>query len=334
MEEDVHDEGPQNAKAVTNRQPQTCHTTESESISIAIKSHNQQTTTSQDLTTAEVASDKMKEDSEEENEQFEDADIPFFVTNNCNAAAGLPHEKKTPVVSSTTTVTGKDSLMNEIPDDIPTDTQRGGKMTPHQDNFTFEVPNQWDARAFLTPKTWDETSSKWQGIVEQIEQGLESPLELLESNNSDDSGALLYLKWLLQKKRLEEDESKIQDKERMTKLLADATIEGSPREYQRILLERALQQNTIVYLGTGYGKTLIALMLIKERSKEWTTTKQQTLFLVPSVALAIQQSMSLRANLPFTVATACNDTSNSDESRRQMHQAQILVATHGAVSRP
>ena len=36
------------------------------------------------------------------------------------------------------------------------------------------------------------------------------------------------------------------------------------RPYQEELLQKALLGNTIVYLGTGSGKTFIAVMLVKE----------------------------------------------------------------------
>lgn len=43
---------------------------------------------------------------------------------------------------------------------------------------------------------------------------------------------------------------------------ADRVID-SPRDYQMELFERAKKQNTIAVLGTGSGKTLIAVMLLK-----------------------------------------------------------------------
>ena len=58
-----------------------------------------------------------------------------------------------------------------------------------------------------------------------------------------------------------------------------------PRDYQLELLDAALEENTIVNLGTGAGKTFIAVMLIRELQHEilgpWPACKR-TLFVVTS----------------------------------------------------
>ena len=57
-----------------------------------------------------------------------------------------------------------------------------------------------------------------------------------------------------------------------------------PRPYQQELLEAALKDNTIVLLGTGAGKTYIAVMLIRELSYEIVRSfhdgGKRTIFLV------------------------------------------------------
>lgn len=82
---------------------------------------------------------------------------------------------------------------------------------------------------------------------------------------------------------------------------ADAIIDGSKhlspdalpfaRSYQLEALEKAIRQNTIVYLETGSGKTLIAVMLL--RSYAYLLRKPSpyiAVFLVPSVVLVTQQA--------------------------------------------
>lgn len=38
----------------------------------------------------------------------------------------------------------------------------------------------------------------------------------------------------------------------------------TPRSYQVDLMKRAIQQNTIIYLPTGSGKTFIAVLVLKQ----------------------------------------------------------------------
>ncbi|KAI9563248.1 hypothetical protein GHT06_010706 [Daphnia sinensis] len=72
----------------------------------------------------------------------------------------------------------------------------------------------------------------------------------------------------------------------------------TPRNYQIELFQAALDDNIIVYLPTGSGKTLIAALLINEKSDEVTKPLnaggRRTVFLVPTIVLAIQQAAYLR----------------------------------------
>jgi primosomal protein N' len=152
------------------------------------------------------------------------------------------------------------------------------------------------------------------------------PLDMLEQG-----GFAAYCKYLKERAQTKKRED-VTQKERMAQILEEATIQGDPREYQRVLFEIAKERNTIIHLGTGYGKTLIALLCIRHFSDAFETGKQ-TLFLVPSVALAIQQSTTLRANLPgYSIQTACYASSNSGRARLALAKSNVLVATHGAVS--
>lgn len=59
--------------------------------------------------------------------------------------------------------------------------------------------------------------------------------------------------------------------------------------YQLEALERALKQNTIVYLETGSGKTLIAVMLLRNYAHLIRKPSPYiAVFLVPSVVLVTQ----------------------------------------------
>ncbi|RKP20354.1 P-loop containing nucleoside triphosphate hydrolase protein, partial [Rozella allomycis CSF55] len=75
---------------------------------------------------------------------------------------------------------------------------------------------------------------------------------------------------------------------------------SSPRDYQRKLFTYSLNNNSIVWLPTGSGKTLIALMLLKHYIVK--DMKKKCFFLVPTVALGIQQFEYLNGNLPCKVS--------------------------------
>lgn len=70
--------------------------------------------------------------------------------------------------------------------------------------------------------------------------------------------------------------------------------EIKPRPYQLELLEAAINENTIVNLGTGAGKTFIAVMLIREYSyqilqRPFTEEEaKRTVFLVHTGKLVLQ----------------------------------------------
>ena len=65
-------------------------------------------------------------------------------------------------------------------------------------------------------------------------------------------------------------------------------------------MEKAKKGNTIVYLGTGSGKTFIAIMLIKEMRDQLRDKK--AIFLVNSVALVDQQAEAIRISTGLSVS--------------------------------
>ena len=66
-------------------------------------------------------------------------------------------------------------------------------------------------------------------------------------------------------------------------------------------MEKAKKGNTIVYLGTGSGKTFIAIMLIKEMRNQLRDKK--AIFLVNSVALVDQQAEAIRICTGLSVSS-------------------------------
>jgi len=190
-----------------------------------------------------------------------------------------------------------------------------------------------DAETFLfrSPASRNEIDQIANKIKSQIdnahkeisEKGLEAYRRLRNNNSSegdDGNGGVDTDDELIQGQRAKERAASLEE----------AVVRGDPRRYQTALVEMAKKQNTIVNLGTGQGKTLIALLLIRHFAQNAFENGKQTLFLVPSVALAIQHTTTLEANLPYTVATACHNSTTPAGSRERMAQAQILVATHGA----
>ena len=61
------------------------------------------------------------------------------------------------------------------------------------------------------------------------------------------------------------------------------------RRYQLELCEKAVEENVIVYLGTGCGKTHIAVMVIYELGPLILSPRKSVcIFLAPTVALVEQ----------------------------------------------
>ncbi|KAG7344127.1 RNA helicase ERCC4-like protein [Nitzschia inconspicua] len=155
---------------------------------------------------------------------------------------------------------------------------------------------------------------------------IEDALRRLEAENGNE----VFLKYR-QERRKKAKTDKDKQQQRLQRNLDDFLVRGDPRDYQIQLLNIALKTNTIVNLGTGTGKTMIALMCIKE-IRATDQEHKQTLFLVPSVALAIQHSLTLQANLPnYKIESAYCEKSGSQNSKKRLMNCDIIVATHGAI---
>ena len=77
--------------------------------------------------------------------------------------------------------------------------------------------------------------------------------------------------------------------------------EMKARPYQLELLNKAIDENAIIYLGTGAGKTSIATSLIKEKMAGILHENKKTVFLCHRVPLVTQQAKFIKDNTPLTV---------------------------------
>ena len=90
-----------------------------------------------------------------------------------------------------------------------------------------------------------------------------------------------------------------------------------------------MENNAIVFLGTGSGKTFIATMMIKELGQDLRCCEKKTVFLVNSVPLVKQQSEFLRAQTPYKVADYCGadnvDNFTPTKWEQEFAENQVLV---------
>ncbi|KFK42493.1 hypothetical protein AALP_AA1G000600 [Arabis alpina] len=124
------------------------------------------------------------------------------------------------------------------------------------------------------------------------------------------------------------EESKSKPEERKEKV-----VEEQARKYQLDVLEQAKAKNTIAFLETGAGKTLIAILLIKSVHKDLMSQNRKMLsvFLVPKVPLVYQQAEVIRNQTNFQVGHYCGEMGQDfwDARRwqREFESKQVLVMT-------
>ncbi|XP_047315679.1 endoribonuclease Dicer homolog 1 [Impatiens glandulifera] len=105
------------------------------------------------------------------------------------------------------------------------------------------------------------------------------------------------------------------------------------RQYQLDVLEQAKNQNTIAFLETGAGKTLIAVLLIKSINTELQRKNKKMLavFLVPKVPLVYQQAEVIREQTGYLVGHYCGEMGqdfwDSRKWLREFETKQVLVMT-------
>ena len=104
-----------------------------------------------------------------------------------------------------------------------------------------------------------------------------------------------------------------------------------PRDYQRELFLSAMRGNTLVYLPTGSGKTLIAAMVMSCMKK--LNPSKVVVFLVDRVPLAYQQSEKIKSQLTgLTVETLVGEMESPQNGgihkRLADNKVDVLILTH------
>ncbi|KAF8797027.1 Endoribonuclease Dicer like protein [Argiope bruennichi] len=108
-----------------------------------------------------------------------------------------------------------------------------------------------------------------------------------------------------------------------------------PRDYQIEILEAAKQRNTIACLGTGTGKTFIAVMLIRENANEvrkpFDEGGKRIFFLVPTVPLVTQQAKTIRNHTDLVVGGYYGemgvDSWDKDQWINEFQKNEVFVMT-------
>ncbi|XP_065860011.1 endoribonuclease Dicer homolog 1 isoform X2 [Euphorbia lathyris] len=109
--------------------------------------------------------------------------------------------------------------------------------------------------------------------------------------------------------------------------------EEQARQYQLDVLEQAKKKNTIAFLETGAGKTLIAVLLIRSVFNDLKIQGRKLLavFLVPKVPLVYQQAEVVRERTGYQVGHYCGEMGQDfwDARRwqREFDSKQVLVMT-------
>lgn len=104
------------------------------------------------------------------------------------------------------------------------------------------------------------------------------------------------------------------------------------RSYQLEGLEKALKQNTVVFLETGSGKTLIAIMLLRSFAHQLRKPSPFiAVFLVPQVVLVTQQAEALKMHTDLSVGLYYGDMGvdfwDGAIWKREIEKHEVLVMT-------
>ncbi|CAH9093430.1 unnamed protein product [Cuscuta europaea] len=120
----------------------------------------------------------------------------------------------------------------------------------------------------------------------------------------------------------------------------EATVEESnpvkdprrvARKYQIDLCGKALKENAVIYLGTGCGKTHIAVLLMYEMAHLIKKPQKNVcIFLAPTVALVEQQAKVIEESVDFKVGTYCGSLKRiktHHDWEKELEQYEVLVMT-------
>ncbi|KAJ7524239.1 hypothetical protein O6H91_18G083200 [Diphasiastrum complanatum] len=105
------------------------------------------------------------------------------------------------------------------------------------------------------------------------------------------------------------------------------------RKYQLEVLEQAKVKNTIAFLDTGAGKTLIAVLLMQSKYEQLRRQqrKMAAVFLVPKVPLVYQQAEVIRERTGFRVGHYCGEMGQDFWNKERWHlefqSKEVLVMT-------
>ncbi|ESQ49771.1 hypothetical protein EUTSA_v10019898mg [Eutrema salsugineum] len=104
------------------------------------------------------------------------------------------------------------------------------------------------------------------------------------------------------------------------------------RSYQVEALEKAIKQNTIVFLETGSGKTLIAIMLLRNYAYLFRKPSPCfSVFLVPQVVLVTQQAEALKMHTDLKVGMYWGEMGvdfwDSSIWKQEVDKYEVLVMT-------
>ncbi|XXG76282.1 hypothetical protein AAC387_Pa08g0661 [Persea americana] len=135
------------------------------------------------------------------------------------------------------------------------------------------------------------------------------------------------------KRAKQEEQETVKSAEKKPEERVEKPLEEQARKYQLDVLEQAKKKNTIAFLETGAGKTLIAVLLIKSICAEMQRENKKILaiFLVPKVPLVYQQAEVIRDRTGFKVGHYCGEMGQDfwDARRwqREFESKQVLVMT-------